>query len=403
MFQKIIFTIFLLLFMFPSVNWAGSSLFGFGPKLLGEWQYQYSSAALGRGGYEMAVNDSMNINQTNFSLWTLFSRTTFSINMRYQNLSSTWDSDESSSTDANFSGGFIAMPLIKRKFSIGFGLTPYSLNEQGIRITDIGVGEETLQTIKSSGTLTEAKFVAAYAISQKISFALVTNYNFGSIADDILIEVPTVEFGNIEIENRYRIYGLSLGTDFFFKLSEKLSTGFRIRYPAKFSLAVEQESLNTLYTIDEQKEINMPLNWTAGFALTMSDRWQVGADFDYQHWRTGYKFDNSPVENMENSFRLGMGIERNATSRIFDDYFQHMILRGGLFFGQLNILENKKSINEYGISLGFSLPIQRLRHRLDVAVQYGKRGNLESNQASESYLRFNLSLSTNELWFVPEE
>ena len=77
--------------LFITVFWlesamASSSIFGFGPNLIGTYQYQYSVAALGRGGYEMAYLDSMNLNQMNFATWAYLSKTTISFNVSYQGM-----------------------------------------------------------------------------------------------------------------------------------------------------------------------------------------------------------------------------------------------------------------------------------------------------------------------------
>jgi len=58
----IIYLLFLSIFLNESVS-ASTSIFGFGANSMGSYQYPYSAAARGRGGFSMAVIDSVGLNQ----------------------------------------------------------------------------------------------------------------------------------------------------------------------------------------------------------------------------------------------------------------------------------------------------------------------------------------------------
>ena len=47
---------------------AGSSVFGLGPRLIGDYRYPISTAAMGRGGVSIGLVDSLGINYQNFAL-----------------------------------------------------------------------------------------------------------------------------------------------------------------------------------------------------------------------------------------------------------------------------------------------------------------------------------------------
>ena len=91
------------------------------------------------------------------------------------------------------------------------------------------------------------------------------------------------------------------------------------------------------------------------------------------------------------------------SGRRFVPYQQRMYYRGGLYFGQLNMLSNSNSVGEYGLGIGVGLPILSPNDRIDLALQYGKRGDLSTNLASENIFRFNVSVTAASLWFVREE
>ena len=120
-----------------------------------------------------------------------------------------------------------------------------------------------------------------------------------------------------------------------------------------------------------------------------------GIDISYALWRKGYKVDDRAVTGINNSHHIGIGIEKIP----LHSKKERITYRAGIFYGQLNLYANYARIKEYGISLGLGFPLLIQHNRLNVAVQYGQRGEQSKNLAEETFVRFNLSLSTSELWF----
>ena len=132
----------------------------------------------------------------------------------------------------------------------------------------------------------------------------------------------------------------------------------------------------------------------------MKPRLKVGLDLLYQDWEQGYKIDNQKVGSFQDKFyRFGMGIERTQSKKRFTDFFEQMDFRAGLFYGNLNQTSNNNSVNEYGLSLGFSLPIIRYISVLDISGKIGRRGSLSKNAFKETFYSFGVTFSASELWF----
>jgi hypothetical protein len=386
----------------PTVLISGTSIFGFGPQLPGEIQSQYSTAALGRGGFEMAIKDSMGLNQSNFALWSILSRTTISLNLRFQGISTKTNYDKIGSLNANFQGGFVGIPLIKRKMAIGFGLIPQLENDFKVKIQDVGIGTSAEQNIRVSGNIGEAKFIFSYAFIPSLSFALIPSYSFGFVSDKTSILYDDFAYGNIYVENRFKVYGPGLTLSAFSALSPRLAVGATIKFPQKLSLNTEQVSTNKSEIIDEDREATLPLETKVGISYRLSKRWQTGIDFQYYNWKGGYMINNRLIRGLTNNYRIGVGIERVPEDKQIAPLSEEMTYRGGFFFGQIYRNVNYEPVYDYGISLGLGFPIIRNRNRLDFAFEYGQRGDLSINLVTESYFRFHVSISANELWFVRE-
>ena len=148
---------------------------------------------------------------------------------------------------------------------------------------------------------------------------------------------------------------------------------------------------------------SFPANWTVGLTFQPFERWVLGGDIDVINWKSGYLFDGLPISNMNNNARIGAGIERVPSKRRLAPYADKINYRAGAFYGQLNYLSNGEAVDEYGVTLGFGLPITQGSSRLDIALQLGKRGDIEINGLSEMFFRLNFSISANEMWFVRDD
>lgn len=400
--RKISIKILIVIVFLPTALISGTSIFGFGPRLPGEIQSQYSTAALGRGGFEMAIKDSMALNQSNFALWSILSRTTISLNLRFQGISTKTKYDKVGSLNANFQGGFVGIPLIKRKMAIGFGLIPQFENDFKVKILDVGVGAPAEQNIRVSGNIGEAKFIFSYSIFPNLSFALVPSYSFGFVSDKISILYDDFAYGNIYVENKFKVYGPGLALSAFSAQGPRLAIGATVKLPQKLSLNTEQVSTSNSELVDENREATLPLEATVGISYRLSKRWQTGFDFQYHNWKGGYKIDNRLIRGLNNNYRIGVGIERIPEEKHMTAKSEEMTYRGGFFFGQNYRNVNNEPVYDYGISLGLGFPVIKNRNRLDFAFEYGQRGDLSINLVTESYFRFNVSISANELWFVRE-
>lgn len=402
--KKIYLTIILIILATSQTTLASTSIFGFGPNLLGSYQYSYSTAALGRGGFSMAIVDTVGLNQSNFATWAKLPLSTFVLNMEYQGLNIASSNDRNIFlTEANFRGGFVAWPLIKRKMTIGVGLVPHLVGNLGVQIDNVGIGAPAVQSVESSGTISEAKLVFAFQLTRNISVSVAPIFNFGVIKDQINIRYDDVAYGDISIENRYQAHGVNGEIGAYLELGNWLAAGASFKLPAKLTVYSTQSSQSSEKTVDGFRDIQLPLDATAGAAIKFSRRFLVGIDANYQDWEGGYEVDGRRISNMNNSMRVGAGFERGPSQDLYASYFQKITLRGGAFYGQMNATSNGNLIHEYGVTFGLGFPIRLNRNRFDISAEMGRRGDKSLNFIEELFFKLNFSISTNELWFVQQD
>jgi hypothetical protein len=402
--KRIIFTISFIAVLSIQSGFASSSIFGFGPNLLGSYQQPYSTAALGRGGFSMAIVDTVGLNQANFATWSKLPLSTFVLNMEYQGLNIASENDRNIFlTEANFRGGFVAWPLIKRKLTLGVGLVPHLVGSLGVQIDNVGVGAPAVQSVESNGTISEAKLVFAYQLTRNLAISVTPIFNFGVIKDQISIDYNDIAYGDINIENRYQAYGVNGQIGAYMEVGNWLAAGASFKLPARLTVYSTQNSQSSEKTVEGFRNVQLPLGITAGGAIKFSRRFLVGIDANYQDWERGYEVDGRRITNMNNSMRVGAGFERGPSQDLYASYFQKITIRGGAFYGQMNATSNGNLIHEYGVTFGLGFPIRLNRNRFDISAEMGRRGDKSLNFIEELYFKLNFSISTNELWFVQQD
>jgi hypothetical protein len=400
--KKIIIKIYIYL-LFSVQIYANSSIFGLAPNSLGTVNFNNSTAAVGRGGFEVAYFDTLSLNNVNYAQWPFLTQTTISLNMAYKRLSIETNLQSTLSYSGNFQGGHLAIPVIDKKLAFGIGLLPALSNNQSASVNNISVSANVIGTLKSTGNISKGSFIGSYAFNDNISIAGVLSYNFGLIEDKYTLDYDAQGYSDVTLYNNYKIYGTSFALHSFIKFSNNIFSGFNLSFPAKFTMNTEQSSVNTKENVIKTRTIDIPLKTSIGIAYLFENQYIAGIDINYQFWKNGYKIEGEKQNGFENGYRISLGLEKVPSGRRFVPYHQKMYYRGGLYLGQLNIQSNNRSIFEYGIGLGIGLPVLSPSDRFDLSFQYGKRGDLSTNLATENIYKFNISITAGSLWFVRED
>lgn len=76
-----------------------------------------------------------------------------------------------------------------------------------------------------------------------------------------------------------------------------------------------------------------------------------------------------------------------------------MTYRTGVSIEESPYLINGKPLKDLGINFGLSLPVSRVSS-LDLAVRWGKRGNVSDNTIEETYFKIYFGVTFNDQWFI---
>jgi len=380
----------IILVLIPSIS-LSQSLFGATDHTIGNLLLPYSSAGKARS-YEIASDDTIKVNPQNFSLWTNLANTTYSVVAGYDGATA-----EDNNNNSYYSELF---PLKKNKFAMGIGLQPISNIDRRFA-NPLTTEDPQSESLYLKGGLGRGIFNFSFSPVKSFGIGAGYEYTFGSITENYIIEYEDVSAYRISIDKESRFSGHGIVLSAFAKPVNNLTVGMITRLPVNANVDIQRTSNSEFVNRSGDIEITLPAQYGLGMEYQLKPRLKMGADFIFQDWSNGYKIEDETVDKFHDSFyRFGVGIERMQSEKRYTNLTEQMDFRAGLFYGSTGKTSNSNTVNEYGISLGFSLPVIRYVSTLDISAQIGRRGNLSDNAYEETFYSLGITFSASELWFV---
>jgi len=185
---------------------------------------------------------------------------------------------------------------------------------------------------------------------------------------------------------------------FLARPTERLSLGAFYSTSLTSSVTETYRSVGgTDWTIGEV-DVDFPAGFGVGVGLGLTPRWRMSADALYRLWEEvqigGADLPRAQIGPFRNTLRWGAGIERLGSGNRNAPFLSRVVWRAG--FARIPwYLEDAAghAIDEWRVSLGAGLPIQKDRGMFDLMVAYGQRGSLETNGLEEEYLRLGFAFT----------
>ncbi len=380
---------------------AGESLFGISTRGVGMLSNTYSAPGMARS-YEIASMDTLQINYKNYALWTNLPLTSYSAKVSY---SGAFGSDAQSNSYyndiGNFGGGYLTIPLLKYQIAFGLGLSPFSDMEQ--RYREEGLDGQA-QEILIKGGLSKAHLNLSYNVLPNLGVGLGYEYVFGKITKNFRMEDASIAFDPILLYYEYRYYGSGLVASAFYRPMNKLQLGLFFRPQTTIDFKIQATTSSDVVDAEKIHSITIPAQIGAGMEYQLAKRWNAGMDIEFQDWGSEFALDDVVLkQGFTQHFKVGLGLEKKQSSKLFTSITEQMDFRVGGFYRRLSQVSNLNPVDEMGLSFGFSFPLQRFRSKIDFAAMGGIRGSLDTNHYKENFFKFGVSISAAERWFVQTE
>lgn len=395
----------------------------------------------GMGGISAAVPNYLSINFNNPALLgnlsntRTFSNTLFDIGgeIDIRSLKSTTNPEKFKSVNTLFSYLQIAFPVSSKKmekkgtyWGVSLGLRPVTRINYKVEKTERLSGIDSLQTVyEGSGGLNQVNLSTGIRI-KRFNIGISTGYTFGnkdySTKLNFINDSVVYYKSNYEVQSHYG--GVFLNTGIYYSAETKKGAAINIggyvnlqqdlsARRDKINETFTYSSVGTLINIDtvdykqeESGKIKMPMTYGLGFTYQDKNRnWLVGVDYEATNWSKYRYYDEQDAVKDNWVIRAGAEYYPAKPNSAANKYWSFVKYRAGFYYGPDYIQLNKTRPN-FAASLGASFPLtnaQLIRYGdyvlLHTAMEFGGRGNKQSQSFRESIMRFSIGISMNARWF----
>ena len=311
-----------------------------------------------------------------------------------------------------------------RDFAFNFPITKWAGATMGVLpFADKGYEvfyEETLPngnnagySYNGTGSISKAFFGAGFDITDKLSLGVNVYYLFGIQNTNSSIafqDANSYSYTSIE-RARLRDFSYQLGLQYDIPLKDHkfLTIGATLENKRKFTAFHDLLKRNILQTANgvladtlqikenEKGKIELPSTFSLGVSLAKLNKYEINADYYYANWSQAKLFNS--VEEYTNQSRFSLGGEYIPELATIRSYFKKIRYRAGLHYEKSYLKVNGKQINEFGMSFGLGLPLNRSKSTINLAVELGKRGTTANSLVRENYTKLSMYLNLHDKWF----
>lgn len=385
---------------------------------LGELSDQNFGNSKAMGGIAYGLRNGLQVNAANPASYTAIDSLTFIFDAGLSLQNTNFKEDGISTNAKNSSVDYIAMQFrLWKRMGMAIGFLPYSTVGYNMTVVEpeenkdiYGETIESYHTYMGEGGLQQVFAGLGFKVFNNLSIGANLSYLYGDITYN-----ATTSFNNTNAFSSVRTkklsissYKLDLGAQYTHKFSPKHVINLGATYSHGHELNGEgyyytqtYDSNSTLQTQTGDTISNafsIPHTFGVGFTYVYNNKLTVGMDYTLQKWAECKYFNKEGQYSDRTKVSLGAEYIHNYNGRSFWDCVRY---RAGFHYAEPYAKVNgKEGAREYGVSLGFGLPVFRSRSILNISGQYVKISPKVKGMLEENYLRLNIGLTFNESWFM---
>ena len=308
---------------------------------------------------------------------------------------------------------------VYHRIIMGLGLFPYSNTGYNLQrrsdnedlIADMG---HTYYRYTGEGGITQGLLSIGAPVGKHLSLGGQAHYYFGSIDRYNIIDFESSSYSDLTTTQQLKVgnFGFSVGAQYERPLNNDLVLTIGASY--QFATKIGSKKVDLTYTTtgslidtvaqsaDAGHLTSLPAVISAGVSLQRANIWMFGLDYVFQDWRnTG--FDNQPVGKtvkITPSHLVRTGFEWTPSRTDFRNYLNRCTYRIGLSHESTYMQFSGYNIKNTGATIGLGLPVNRWNNSVNFAAEVGRRGTTNNGLIRETYVKFSLSFSIYDIWFI---
>lgn len=380
---------------------------------IGDIYRPHFSLQYGLGGASAAITHPSFINISNPASYAWADLTVFETGIRSNTnrIQSTLSNQWTNNTTLGYVA--FAMPFTKH-WGFAFGLLPYS--SVGYRIFESQYNNN-LGTISyqysGNGGINKVFVGNAIKIKNKLALGFNASYLFGNINKERTVFIRTLNSYNTYVKEELLVSDITLDAGMQFKTPIGKSKEWNMAVGAAYALGDNIQANYTrlaysyvgttikdtgLFILDSAGVLNIPQKISAGISFDKGDKWLYTIDYSMQNWSEFRWLGNN--DSLQNVKQLIAAVQYCPDRYAINNFFKTLQYRMALRFSNTPYWVKNTSVNEYGITFGFGMPLRRSRSTINLGIEIGERGTLKNNLIKEQFINVNFGVSISDKWFI---
>lgn len=345
--------------------------------------------------------------------------TTFDIQVSNENQYLSTDNDAKTTKHSSYLSNIALGIPISHQVKIGVRFQPYSSKKYDFTSYETVNSNSLINHFYGEGGISVFQTAISYNITPQFSLGARANYYFGTVKDIQEITQSNTEVINgIEISKKMKKWNFTLGSTYQAKLKNNYNLTFGASYTALSKNSLKETSTNSTYLYinriktreniigQTEQTINdfIPQVFSFGIGLGKDSKWFISSQIDYNKNKNTFSTTSNNIKiEYKDNYRLALGGWIMPNYNNFRNYFSRVIYRYGIYYEKGSLIINRNSIDQYGLTLGTSLPFSSSNilkmSSLDLGLEIGRRGTKKSNLISENFLNLKIAIHFADKWF----
>ena len=367
----------------------------------------------GMGGIGYGLRNSQLINPMNPASFSSVDSMTFMFDFGFTGQMS-WFSD-ALNKERKISGNleYVALQFpIANNLGIGAGFEPisyvgYNYADTARLLIDDGLVH---YIYTGRGGLSRVYGALSYDFLNRVSIGVKLSYLFGDITHSNLVTFSSTNNYNTNWIDTLRSYAFlyDIGLQYHHPVGKYKSITVGAVYSPKTRIGAKVMTgifridpssgvvMDRKNTVSRDSVFELPETYGLGFTYSRLGKLTIGADVLYQKWSDAKYYDRTNA--FHDLLKINVGGEF-IPNRTANDLLKRWRYRAGLHYANSYLKVKDSKYNEYGVNLGFGIPMPDRRSLLNLAFEYSLIRPESNALIDEQYFKVSLSYTFNELWF----
>ncbi len=365
---------------------------------LGLVKHFVSGQSVGMGGVGLAVADRYSLNYLNPAAVVNLPITFISGHFEHESIGLESQSQDAAISATNVAAVQFHVPLKKERVSLALALVPFSEIEYTFESRGTIGLESFTEVLEGDGGANTAILTVAIRPFQRLTVGASGLFYFGSLRN-----IWRVQFreGSGLINTRQEVIDNFTSGNIRIGFQFELLKDWRVAGIFSPSITLDANRSVSLVNIKKfsdfpDRDFEVPLTLGFGTSFFLGRKLLIAADYHIKRW------SDANIEGYVNDSRMiNLGLEFSGRDdRINSSYWSRAAVRAGFYYRDLGLEDPVgQSVTEMFGSVGVGLPIKWRAGRLDLALEFGRRGSIADNPVTEDIIRISATATAGERWF----